>query len=237
MNEKSDYFSFAKYLELLFYSSKLASPQPFCKHTQKENADKSSITRCFHYNGMTVQLVYEDAKFYELRVPRIQMGPEDPPPLGFDEFHVPRLGMNILKEWKNDIATQDVDLFFQSVRTHLDVLNHYTKAEGRRKIRQFQNSDAVAANQIQVELKSLEGEIKALNKRLDNDHQSLLHNLADTHVNELNDFRRYFGIQSESIIRYLSDWQKTKCTEVADEIGWDSPDYIRFVNRKIDMAV
>lgn len=228
LDERTDKFSFAKYLELIFYSSKLAAPEPFCEHTT-EKIDRNNITRNFLYNGITVKFIYEDAKFYELRVPRIQMANDEPAPLSFSEFTTPRLGLDVLKEWKNKSASQDVDSFFESVRTHLDMLNHYTKAEGRRKIRQFQNADHAAAKQTQAELKSLDAEIRALSKRLDTDHQNLLYILADTSMNELNDFRRHFAIQSESIIQYLSEWQHTKCEEVTDEIGWDSPDYIRFV--------
>ncbi|CAO3607438.1 unnamed protein product [Mucor hiemalis] len=225
LDERTDKFSFAKYLELIFYSSKLAAPEPFCEHTT-EKIDRNNITRNFLYNGITVKFIYEDAKFYELRVPRIQMANDEPAALSFSEFTTPRLGLDVLKEWKNKSASQDVDSFFESVRTHLDMLNHYTKAEGRRKIRQFQNADHAAAKQTQAELKSLDAEIRALSKRLDTDHQNLLYILADTSMNELNDFRRHFAIQSESIIQYLSEWQHTKCEEVTDEIGWDSPDYI-----------
>lgn len=230
MNENTAEFSFAKYLELIFYSSKLASPEPFCEHTRKNATGKNVITRCFHYNGVTVKLIYEDAKYYELRVPRIQMATEEevmqPPFQDFNEFGAPRIIADTLKDWKHKSAIQDVDSFFQSVRTHLDLLNHYTKAEGKRKIRGFQN-DPAAAKQCQAELKDLDAEIKALSKRLDTDHQNLLQILQDTHLNELNDFRRYFAMQSESIIQYLMDWQNTKCEEVTDTIGWDSPDYIR----------
>ncbi|KAG1106736.1 hypothetical protein G6F42_016630 [Rhizopus arrhizus] len=54
----------------------------------------------------------------------------------------------------------------------------------------------------------------------------MLYALADTSLNELNDFRRYFAIQAESIIHYLTEWQQLKCDEVTDVCGWDSPDYI-----------
>ncbi|KAI9266247.1 hypothetical protein EDC94DRAFT_32754 [Helicostylum pulchrum] len=223
VSEKTDKFSFAKYLELIFYSSKLSSPQPFCQHTKISN--KNIIIRCFHYNGITFKLAYEDAKYYELRVPRIQMAPSETVVFGGTQFEAPRMSVVTLKEWKHKSATQDVDLFFESVRAHLDLLNHYTKAEARRKQRGVQ-PDAADAKKCQAESKSLDGEIKALSKRLDTDHQSLLQILADTSINELNDFRRHFAIQSESIIQYLTEWQMTKCEEVSDAIAWDSPDYI-----------
>ncbi|KAG2234547.1 hypothetical protein INT48_007360 [Thamnidium elegans] len=223
LNERTDQFSFAKYLELIFYSSKLSSPRPFCQHTK--NSNKDIIIRCFHYNGITFKLVYEDAKYYELRVPRIQMAPTETIVPG-TQFEAPRMSIATLKGWKHKSTTQDVDLFFESVRAHLDLLNHYTKAEARRKLRGLQQ-DAAATKKCQAESKSLDGEIKTLSKRLDTDHQFLLQTLADTNINELNDFRRHFAIQSESIIQYLTEWQSTKCGEVSDTIEWDSPDYIR----------
>lgn len=220
-NEKTNAFSFAKYLELVFYSSKLSALEGFCQHVH----NKTVIIRCFHFNGITFKLNYEDATYYEIRIPRIQIAPEEPI---MNEFSTPRIDIITLRNWKSKSAIQDVDLFFQSVRAHLDLLSQYTEAEGRRKIRGFLN-DAVGVKKCQVESKCLDGEIKALSKRLDTDHQGLLEILKETNVNELNDFRRHFSIQSESIIQYLTEWQHAKCNEVTDTIGWDTPDYIRYM--------
>ncbi|KAL7331281.1 hypothetical protein PS15p_203492 [Mucor circinelloides] len=228
LSEEAASFSFAKYLELLFYSTKLASPEPFCAHTTSKNAannSKSAISRCFLYNGIAFKFTYENAKYYELRAPRIQMAPEA---LVSDKltFVAPRVGMSTLIEWKHKSAERDVDLFFQSIRAHLDLLNHYTIAESRRKIRSLGNDTTTAKQQLQSESKALDLEIRGLSKRLDADHQAMLYALADTSLNELNDFRRYFAIQAESIIHYLTEWQQLKCDEVTDVCGWDSPDYI-----------
>lgn len=221
-------FSFAKYLELLFYSTKLASPESFCAHTTSKRAannTKSTISRCFLHNGIAFKFSYEDARYYELRAPRIQIAPEA---LVSDKltFVAPRVGVSTLMEWKHKSAERDVDLFFQSIRAHLDLLNHYTIAESRRKTRSLGNETSTAKQQLQSESRALDSEIRGLSKRLDADHQAMLYALADTSLNELNDFRRYFAIQSESIIHYLTEWQQLKCDEVTDACGWDSPDYI-----------
>ncbi|KAG2202212.1 hypothetical protein INT47_002131 [Mucor saturninus] len=217
-NENTDAYSFAKYLELVFYCSKFSTIEGLCKHVK----DKNAINRCFHFNGVTFKINYEDTAYYELRIPRIQMATEDS---AMDSYLAPRIDLLTLKDWKSKSAIQDVDLFFQSVRTHLNLLSQYTEAEGRRKIRGLIN-DVTGAKKCQAELNCLDGEIKALGKRLDSDHHGLLEILKDTNVNELNDFRRHFAIQSESIIQYLTEWQHAKCNEVTDTIGWDAPDYI-----------
>ncbi|CEP06872.1 hypothetical protein [Parasitella parasitica] len=228
LSDEAASFSFAKYLELVFYSSKLASPEPFCVHTTSKNAGscaRSRINRCFLYNGILFRFIYEDAKYYELRLPRIQITQETLPNDKI-AFATPRLGVTTLIEWKHRSAERDVDLFFQSIRAHLDLLNHYTIAESRRKIRSLGNDSPGAKQQLQSEAKTLDLEIRALSKRLDTDHQAMLYTLSDISLNELNDFRRYFAIQSESIIQYLTEWQESKCDEVTDACGWDSPDYI-----------
>ncbi|KAI8646176.1 hypothetical protein BD408DRAFT_381112 [Parasitella parasitica] len=228
LSDEAACFSFAKYLELVFYSSKLASPEPFCIHTTSKTAGNcvgSRISRCFLYNGIVFRFTCEDAKFYELRVPRIQISPETLPNDKI-AFAAPRLGVTTLIEWKHKSAECDVDLFFQSIRAHLDLLNHYTIAESRRKIRSLGDDSPGAKLQLQSEAKALDSEIRALSKRLDTDHQAMLSALSDTSLNELNDFRRYFAIQSESIIQYLTEWQESKCDEVTDACGWHSPDYI-----------
>jgi hypothetical protein len=223
LNEQTASFSFGKYLELLFYNTKLSLIEPFCQHTQKKDAYiKSIIVRCFMYNGIVIKFMYEDTKYYELRIPRIQLGTDV---VSFEKLSptAPRIHITLLSQWKNQCATMDVDLFFQSVRTHLDLLVHYANAENRRKTR-GQQPDAV--KQLQAEFKLFENEMKALSQRLEADHQAILHTLSETSINELNDFRRYFAIQSASMIDYLTVWQQKHCPEVTDTCNWESPDYI-----------
>lgn len=225
LNEETASFSFGKYLELLFYNTRLSSVETFCQHTQKKDADiKLFIVRCFMYNGTVIKFMYENTKCYELRIPRIQLAAE-PVPNNIISFTMPRISMITLNEWKHNIATMDIGLFFQSVHVHLDLLNHYAKAENQRKIRD-QKLDATSVKQLQTESRMFDNEMKALGKRLETDHQEMLRILSDTPMNELNDFRRYFYIQSTSIIDYLSDWQQMHCQEVTDTCRWDSPDYI-----------
>lgn len=104
-------YSFAKYLELLFYSKKFASPEEnlLCEH----RAAKSTLVRQFLYNGVTFKFMYEDASYYDLRLPRLQItqcndDEEEEKKISFSE---PRI--SVLKEWKNKVK-QDIDEFFEA---------------------------------------------------------------------------------------------------------------------------
>ncbi|KAI9487374.1 MAG: hypothetical protein EXX96DRAFT_475244 [Benjaminiella poitrasii] len=224
LSREAGTYSFAKYLELTFYSTKFASPEPFCEHTMKrESGYRSLIVRCFMYNTIIVRFMHEDAKCYEVRLPRIQLTPVISE-INTLTFSSPRMSIITLKEWKHKSAERDVGLFFQAIRAHLDLLQHYTIAEYKRKTRSQQ--DPNVAKHLQMEAHILDIEIKALSKRLDIDHEAMRNTLNNTNVNELNDFRRYFAIQSESIAGYLTDWQEEKCSELTDVCEWDRPDYI-----------
>jgi hypothetical protein len=127
-----------------------------------------------------------------------------------------------LRDWKLS-AIQDIEFLFHSVSTHLDLLSRYILAEGKRKCRGLTPD---LTRQHQTELKHLEAEISEIRKQLETDQNGLLQVLSKTDLNELNDFRRYFGIQSSSILEYLSTWQKKSCIEVMDNCNWIQPDYI-----------
>ncbi|KAI8993291.1 hypothetical protein BDB01DRAFT_775799 [Pilobolus umbonatus] len=221
VNDKTQSFSFAKYLELVFYSTRFSKPEKFCHCNQ---LNKSSIVRCFSYQSTIFKLTYENNTCYELRIPKLQVVSNAAS--NKISLQEPRLCPHTLRSWKNACGTEDVDTFFQSVISHLDLLSHYTRAESRRKIRQAHEMPSMK-NQLEAEMVALEQDIKALRQRLDADHMELVKVLQDIHMNELNDFRRYFAMQSESILEYLSSWQETHCTEVKDECGWERPDYMK----------
>ncbi|KAI8882619.1 hypothetical protein K501DRAFT_251026 [Backusella circina FSU 941] len=216
----TEQFSFGKFLELSFYSTRFSTfSKPMCQHKAK-----SDLIRCFRLKpkGVTIKFVYEEAKRYELRVPRIQVGDIKESLYGKE----PRMNPAILRDWKLT-AIQEIEILFHSVTTHLDLLNRYILAEGKRKCRGL-TSDL--ARQHQTELKTLETEISEIRKKLKVDQNGLLQVLSKTDLNELNDFRRYFGIQSNSILEYLSTWQKKAYIEVMDNCNWIKPDYIESKN-------
>jgi hypothetical protein len=216
MHALTEQFSFGKFLELSFYSTRFSTfTKPMCQH-----GTKSDLIRCFRLNrkGVTIKFVYEEVVRYELRVPRIQVGDIK------QYLHEKEARMNpaILRDWKLS-AIQDIEFLFHSVSTHLDLLSRYILAEGKRKCRGLTPD---LTRQHQTELKHLEAEISEIRKQLETDQNGLLQVLSKTDLNELNDFRRYFGIQSSSILEYLSTWQKKSCIEVMDNCNWIQPDYI-----------
>ncbi|CAO3691216.1 unnamed protein product [Rhizopus microsporus] len=195
--------SFAKFLELLFYDTRL-----IC-------ACQARPYRYFHMNGLTTQFGYQPGNYYELRLPGLQM--MSVAHVAQYDMDEPRLRVATLNSWKRELATHDVGVFFEATLTHLDLLSHYIQAEHRRRQR-----DA-----MQMASDSLEQDIQTLQKQIEKDEQDMLRMLRETKVNELNDFRRYFGVQSQLILENLAQWQKEKCKEVIDDCGWDKPDYIR----------
>ncbi|KAG1056186.1 hypothetical protein G6F43_001910 [Rhizopus delemar] len=203
VSDESLAMSFAKYLELLLYDTRFV-----CFNCHAVLSDYH-----FHLNGLTIRLVHEQNEPYVIRIPHFQI--PSTVNYGTDE---PRLNPNTLNLWKRVLATDDVRTFFEAVLTHLDLLSHYIKAENRRKMR---NAPVV------VEKDNWGQEIGILRTRIEKDQQEMLKALRETKLNELNDFRRQFGVQSQLILDYLEKWQREKCQEVIDDCAWDKPDYIR----------
>ncbi|KAI8887320.1 hypothetical protein K501DRAFT_212103 [Backusella circina FSU 941] len=219
MHPYTEAFSFGKYLELLFYSPRFSSPEHFpCSHIQTQ---KSNLLRCFLHkkSGITVKIMNEEMKSYEIRAPRFQIGGDIKE---ISSLKDPRLCLPTIHQW-HKMAVRDVDTFFEAVSTHINLLDRYIIAEGRRKIRDLASD---LSRQYQIELMGLQNELKEMQKRLNADQKALIDVLSDTHLNELNDFRRFFALQSDSLLGYLSEWQNSNCVELADECGWVSPDYI-----------
>jgi hypothetical protein len=221
MHPYTEAFSFGKYLELLFYSPRFSSPEHLpCPHVQTQ---KSNLLRCFLHkkSGITVKIMSEENKSYEIRAPRFQMGGEIKQVFSLKD---PRMCLPTIQQW-HKMAVRDVDTFFEAVTTHISLLDRYLIAEGRRKIKGLTHDQS---KQYQMELIALQNELKEMQKRLNADHKALIEVLSDTHLNELNDFRRFFALQSNSLLGYLSEWQNLNCVELTDECGWVSPDYIRY---------
>lgn len=208
VSDESLVMSFAKYLELLLYDTRFVC---FSCHAVLSDYH-------FHLNGLTIRLVHEQNEPYVIRIPHFQI--PSTVNYGTDE---PRLNPNTLNLWKRVLATDDVRTFFEAVLTHLDLLSHYIKAENRRKMR---NASVV------VEKDNWGQEIGILRTRIEKDQQEMLKALRETKLNELNDFRRQFGVQSQLILDYLEKWQREKCQEVIDDCAWDKPDYIRFAYKR-----
>ncbi|KAG0191355.1 hypothetical protein DFQ28_000368 [Apophysomyces sp. BC1034] len=209
MSLEAFHFSFAKYLELIIYSSRFVAPSTLCQHVKS----KTAIMRCFRLAGITVKLVFENGKPYELRAPRIQAGPLDVQPPTCSA----RISATLLKRWRFEIA-QDVDTFFKSTSDHLDSLERYVKAEAMRQCRENHSLSEPAIHDVQLD---------AMRKGLEADHANLLQELGQPNEYDLNDFRRLFAIKSLMILDRMRAWQQQRYAELSDECTWDAPDYIQ----------
>lgn len=146
LSEQAASYSFSKYLELLFYSKKLASPEPFCEHS------KLVPIRTFLYKNVSFKFMHENTTVYGLQLPRLQIGPH---PLVSEKISItePRISLNVLTQWKQHMMN-DIDVFFKTVSSGKEA-----------------------------------------------DRKALVNRLMETNINELNDFKRYFTIQSETIYK------------------------------------
>ncbi|KAF7727742.1 hypothetical protein EC973_007201 [Apophysomyces ossiformis] len=209
MSPESSRYSFAKYLELMFYSKRFSAPSSMCQHTKS----KTAIMKCFCYNGTTIKLVYEEGITYELRAPRIQAGPVDSQASNYST----RIGKNTLRRWRSEIV-QDVEAFFRDANGHLDLLERYIYAETRRRSREnfSRNEPSIHHSHLDTTRKSLE-----------NDRVNLLRELNDSNEYSLNDFRRLFAAKSSMYLEQLHTFQKQWCAELTEQCVWDRPDYVQ----------
>lgn len=215
------HYSLAKFMELMLYDKHFTLnvagvTNTLCAHAQQS---KTALVRCFKPHGSTisVRMTYEPVTVYELRPPRLQVMPDTTTPWrrgsgSRDDTARRRLALSqrTLDKWKAMIATE-VDEFFDAVAAHIEVMERYIQAESKREQRDA-GSTGRPFNEIRQQLKSRETELSQMRRLfLDVQRSALVHELNDTPMDQLNDFRRFFAVRSTSVLSQLSQWQEKWC--------------------------
>lgn len=217
------HYSLAKFMELLLYDRHFTLnvagvTNALCVHAQQS---KTALIRCFKPHGSTisVRMTYEPVTLYELRPPRLQVMPDTTTPWrrgsgSKDDNTAKRrrlaLSQRTLDKWKTMIATE-VDEFFDAVAAHIEVMGRYIQAESKREQRDARNTGR-PLGEIQQQLRARATELSQMRRLfLDVQRNALVHELNDTPMDQLNDFRRFFAVRSSSVLSQLSQWQEKWC--------------------------
>ncbi|KAI7879637.1 hypothetical protein K492DRAFT_81675 [Lichtheimia hyalospora FSU 10163] len=230
------HYSLAKFMELILYDKHFTLnvagvTNTLCVHAQQS---KTALIRCFKPHGSTisVRMTYEPTTLYELRPPRLQVMPDTTTPWrkgsgSKDDTMKRRLALSqrTLDKWKAIIATE-VDEFFDAIAAHIEVMERYIQAESKREQRDAGNSGR-SLGDIRQQLRARETELNQMRRLfLDVQRSALVHELNDTPMDQLNDFRRFFAVRSSSVLSQLSQWQEKWCHDLMDGCAWNPPDYI-----------
>jgi hypothetical protein len=213
MSQSSFNFSFAKYLELCLYSTRLMGPRnDLCQHAK---STPSVIARCFapvtKGSTMEVRFVKEDTSVYRLRGSPLQsIKPAEPI---VHPVSTPRISSSTMERWKRkeEIA---LDNLFAVVRHHLLSLHNDSN-------NQWLNSN--------------DPDILYWSTHLKADQQQLVLALkaacGDVDGSSLNDFRRFFTLKASVIMDSLANWQRQRWPNETGRspplLTWEErPDYM-----------
>ncbi|KAI9315945.1 hypothetical protein BX666DRAFT_2028187 [Dichotomocladium elegans] len=225
LSVSSFHYSLGKFFELMLYHSHFTPD--LCGHVSDK---RTHAMRCFRPRGsnVTVKMAYEPVPLYELRAPRLQVMPDKQELRSSAvENKRPPISERTLTRWRK-LVSDEVDAFFESIATHLDVLSHYVKAELKREIRQVKESDSEQQKALETELLVVQSELAGMRKVFwETEHLRLRQELEQTPLERMNDFRRVFALRATAIISQLTEWQENKCKDLFDGCGWEPPDYIK----------
>ncbi|KAI7869233.1 hypothetical protein BDF14DRAFT_1786180 [Spinellus fusiger] len=176
MSLGTTHYSFAKYLELLFYSQRFKPPSWLCIHTQQ----KSAITRCFRKcgeNGMTIKMAYEQTKVYDIRPSQIQVIPETP-----QKTSSPYASEQTLLEWKNQ-SEKDIENFFQALASYFSSIED-------------QHATYPCMHDVMsAEEESLKSILRKTNSDCLNDFRRQFASKTAEFIDHLNEWRHKFGVE------------------------------------------
>ncbi|KAI9007924.1 hypothetical protein CLU79DRAFT_840394 [Phycomyces nitens] len=230
-------YSFAKYLELIFYSKRFVAPSTLCSHA----SDRKSITRCFRLGStdhrITVKMAYENTKVYALKAPQIQvvsdlpgrpLDPEVhfdlPPPPALPPSRSSRLSEAVQKRWRG-VVEQEINGFFDAIARHLVILQNSLLITTATATVDENNggSTTITTTSNVAEIKA---SLSALKKTLLIDKEEFMHELGMTDGCDLNDYRRSFSFKTTRLLQRLSEWQHELGIQAPDCV-WDAPEYVR----------
>lgn len=213
MSQSSCSFSFAKYLELCLYSTRLMGPRnDLCQHAKSIS---SVVARCFALETigttMEVRFVKEDTSVYRLRGSPLQA--IKPAETATSLVLSPRISSSTMERWKRK-EEMAVDNLFAVIRQHLLSLHNNTT-------NQWLSSD--------------DPDVLYWSTHLNTDQQQLVSALkeacSDMYGSNLNDFRRFFTMKASIIMDSLTNWQRQRWPDGNGKspplLTWkDRPDYM-----------
>lgn len=228
LSPETYHYSLAKYLELIFYDTHFLPSSVLCSHA----TSKSTIVRCFRPRGLgsgvTVKMAYEDSAVYELRMPRLQVAPDNNHEPVEEKDDRGSVSTRTLMQWQNQLQ-QDLDGCFAAISTHIGLLEQYIRAEIRREMRAHASTETFDHQHLREKTRTMEHELTLLRQSLlEKERKQMTDSLKDTPLDSLNDFRRLFAARAPIILSELSQWQQHWCRELVEECAWDPPDYVRY---------
>ncbi|KNC99530.1 uncharacterized protein SPPG_04921 [Spizellomyces punctatus DAOM BR117] len=213
------HYSFAKYLELLYYN-----PYFVCGTVCSHIHTRENVRRFFRLRNEIVVFEYDYIDLFEMRVPKIQVSPDyyfdeasddahygaddDLEPFGVD-------GHAILEQTRGEITT-----FYNSVKEYMQGLAFAT------------GSALVAQNEGSAEQVQCQIMLDELGKKFEQDEQQLREELKAKKVAEVNNVRRELLAKMKETVKTLVEWQKLHAPGHKEQPEWSLPDYCSIPGHK-----
>lgn len=217
MSAGSWHYSFAKYLELLYYN-----PHFVCRTVCPHIDARERVRRFFRLRDQIVIFSYDSIDLFEMRVPKIQVSPD----YYFDEAHY-------LSGSGSDSDGEDIEPFgidgAQALdSTRMEIMYFYGSVKDYiQSLQSATGASLVAQNQGTPDQVRCQIMLDEMCRRFKADEEALYAELKKTKVAVLNNLRREFVAKIVETMGDLEKWAKdnAECGEVKAE--WQLPEYCR----------
>ncbi|CAG8474143.1 3472_t:CDS:10 [Diversispora eburnea] len=226
MSESTYYYSFAKYLEILFYNENFAC-KGLCQHAEL----RDSLLRCFRRGDLEVKVEYEHVDLFEMRLPKLQINHDANQAyssLGGSEklFTIcDKVADMLYNETRLEITN-----FYGSVKQFITLLEEYfdnlpNKKLGSSNVNENEKEKS-GYDKSMENLKSLE----ELTQNFRTEEFELYNMLKKTKVTVLNNVRQAFVERIRATKKRLTQWNKDHIDPVDLEsipkMEWVEPEYV-----------
>ncbi|KAF0465669.1 1-phosphatidylinositol-3-phosphate 5-kinase [Gigaspora margarita] len=218
MSRSTYLYSFAKYLELLYYNEDFIC-KDLCPHVEL----RDQLLRCFRRGNFLVKIEYEYVDLFEMRLPKFQVSLDKQIASSIEDIENLFTIDNEDSQRLNNETRLEITYFYLSVKQHITSLEDYLRSLHIEQTNS--NVEATISEKTINAIRSLED----LTKSFYDDEFKLYDMLKQTNATILNNVRRALVDQIKMAKKRMLQWQKENIVESDldkfNEIKWTEPEY------------
>ncbi|CAG8546646.1 791_t:CDS:10 [Acaulospora colombiana] len=235
MSQSTYFYSFAKYLEVLFYNEDFAC-KGLCSHVEL----RDTLLRYFRRGDLVVKVKYEHVDLFEMRLPKLQINPDlNKTPTGVEDAEKLFVIDEEDERRLNNETRLEITYFYGAVKQHITTLEDYfyeilkksnsNDTAGTTLIKDDGDNEMKASERAMPSLRSLD----ELTQTFRTEEFELYRTLKNTKVTVLNNVRQSLVERIRATKKRLTEWQKEHVDpEYLNnlKIKWVEPEYSSSTN-------
>ncbi|CAG8731860.1 1899_t:CDS:2, partial [Dentiscutata heterogama] len=218
MSRSTYLYSFAKYLELLYYNEDFIC-KDLCSHVEL----RDPLLRCFRKGNFVVKIEYEHVDLFEMRLPKVQISLDKQAASSVED--VEKLFIIDYEDAQRlyNETRLEITYFYLSLKQHITSLEDYLRSLHIEQTNS--NVEAAVSEKTIHAIRTLD----ELTKSFYEDEFKLYDMLKKTNATVLNNVRRSLVDRINVTKKRMLQWQKENIVESDlakfDEIKWTEPEY------------